>query len=91
MVEESKVAIVANFSLLKTGRVLAIPLSFITPSQINDGRKSDTKGPISAFIQDGEIIVEHGNHRVRDMQRIGTGNRKMQVRKAESPVDHINN
>jgi len=91
MSNESKAAVVSKFLALKIGQVLAIPISFIKPSQIDDGRSSQTKGPITAFIQDEDIIVQHGNHRVRDMQKMGSGNRKIQVRKAESPEDHIKN
>ena len=48
------------------GDNLEIRLDDIKPTQPDDGRQSSTNGPIEVIYQDGQCLIQHGNHRYYD-------------------------
>jgi len=78
------------FSTLPIGKIIGIPISYLTPTQPDDERHAVPQGPIEACYDSKKILIIHGNHRYYDLKRRKPyGNPKIQVRKIINPFTDI--
>lgn len=76
---------------LKIGGEMRVPVSCLHPTQPDDGKPPRSDGPIEVCVDNGNIVVIHGNHRTYKYKR-GQGDDvdllapvHVQVRKVRNP------
>lgn len=79
------------FSKLEIGDEMSIQIGFLTPSQDNDGRLSNSSGKVIEAYFDPftkKIVIQNGNHRYREQMNDGTPNAHVKVKRMRN--FHIN-
>lgn len=73
------------FSLMEVGRTIGLPLSFLIPTQPDNGKSGLLDGSIAAYCQAGKIYINQGHSLYYRLRRKYQEDREVPIRKVENP------
>lgn len=87
---EQFLSTIEKINSLSYGGVIQVNIFDIQPSQINDFKPSSTERPIEVCLENGMVLIVHGNHRYWDVMDNTKGDEKevlVLVKKVKNPYE----